>query len=160
MSFASLENWSPALTPGPATAVVARDEAARQLARSLLLREDPALAELRGVASSAGQGSAPATIVVVGKAELLPWADGAIYLGHSTAAGGILWPVLWTPPIPVALLEKALLASHSDLSAPLALVPQWGLLVPLGLALPIERDHLHRFLNAYWPAPSGEVAAP
>ena len=173
--------------PLPATAVVARGEAARQLARSLLRRDDADLAELRGVATlmgpstgdseplaSSGQSgvrlesSGPTnraerpvpTLLVTGRTELLPWADGAVYLGHSGAASRILWPVLWNPRVSAALLEKAMLTRHGDLSAPLALVPQWGLLVPLGLALAVERDHLQRFLKLHWPAGPGAVAAP
>jgi hypothetical protein len=84
--------------------VSAEGEAARALAKRLLVRSDEDLGRLRGVA-----GEGRAGLILVTGAELdLPWTDGARYLGQDPLAPSLLLPTARAPSVSPALLERAL----------------------------------------------------
>ena len=111
---------------------------ARALRERLLRMPDEALARFTGVAT-------PDAVVVLGPSNLLPWFDGALYLG---AQGALLMPSWAEPDVHPALLERALRrAMPKAAPGPLAVLlsglgdakPQ---VVPLGGALPLSRERL------------------
>lgn len=104
--------WRPRAVPLEPVGMAARGEAARALARRLLARSDEELARLTGVA---GQD----LVVILGNAghagypldtALLPWVDGAIYLGRDARAPSLLLPTNREPTVPLPLVERALVA--------------------------------------------------
>ncbi len=149
MEFFDASAWTPRATPLEAVGVVARGIAASELAHRLLDRSDSQLSELRGAASLPG---AAAFLAVVGAFELLPWAGEAIYLGRDTAPA-LLFPIHLAPPQPPELLERALrrrfLSQTSPLAVlPLAVLPMWNLVLPLGEALPLRREFIQQWLES------------
>ena len=127
--------WVPRRLPLDPSAAFARGRAATALARRLLALDDAALAELRGVA---GEG----WLLVVGATDALPWADGVVYLGRDRDAPALLVPTAWSPDVPVALLERALVARHALVSPPLAVLAGPPACVGAGEARPLERARL------------------
>jgi len=84
-----------------AAAVVAAAEVRHALLRSLARRDEPTLAALSYVA-------AEDHLLIVGAEALLPWADGAVYLGCEPATPGLLVPTSSAPNVPLGLFERAL----------------------------------------------------
>jgi hypothetical protein len=131
--------WRPrAASPLEPVAAVALDEAAKRLCAALLSRTDGALGALRGVAGRA-------LVVVTGDAGALPWVDGVVYVGRDPEAAALLVPTMLTTALPIALVERALLAVHAG--APLVVLPRPALVVPLAEARPLERRRLERWLE-------------
>ena len=95
--------WRPRSAPLEPVGMAARGEAARALARRLLARSDEELARLTGVA---GQD----LVLILGDAALLPWVEGAAYLGRDARAPSLLLPTNREPTVPLPLVERALLA--------------------------------------------------
>lgn len=131
----------PRAAPLAPRAAVAEGATAARLARVLLERDDAALARLSGVA-------APGLLVLTGPEEALPWVDGIRYLGLDPEAPALLLPTVLEPEIPIALLERALLAGSPGAPTPLALLQDPQRLVPLGAARPVERAQLVAWLEA------------
>ena len=132
--------WRPRTAPLEPVAMAARGEAARALARRLLARSDEDLARLTGVA---GQD----LIVLLGHAgdpALLPWVDGAVYLGRDARAPSLLVPTNREPAVPLPLVERALVARAAHLRAepPLAVLLDPPLLASVLEARPLIRRRL------------------
>lgn len=70
------------------------------LARRVLAEDDARLANWEGVA---GRG----LLVLLGASALLPWVDGAVYLGRDAAAPSLLLPCALAPDVAASLLERA-----------------------------------------------------
>lgn len=111
-----------------------------ELARRLLARDDENLAKLSGIAGDN-------ILLIFGEAEALPWADGALYLGREAEASSLFLPTTLAPDAPVLLLERAWRARFAQLSLPLAVVPQWNLILPCGAAQSIARRELEKFVE-------------
>lgn len=112
--------WRPRPAPLEPVGMAARGEAARALVRRLLARSDQDLARLTGVA---GQD----LILLLGNAgdtALLPWVDGAIYLGRDPRAPSLLLPTNREPAVPLPLVERALVlrAGRLKVEPPLAVL--------------------------------------
>lgn len=132
--------WRPRPVPLEPVGVAARGEAARALVRRLLARSDEDLARLTGVA---GQD----LILLLGDAALLPWVEGASYLGRDAQAPSLLLPTNREPTVPLPLLERALVAraGHRKAEPPLAVLLDPPLLASALEARPLVRRRL-RFL--------------
>ena len=133
-------NWLPRERPLTPCAVVAQGAAAQRLARRLLRCADAELAQWRGVAERD-------TLVVLGEAEALPWADGAIYLGQEAAAPALLLPTALQPDFPAALLERALRAQFPTVAPPFAVLPGTLQIVSLAGARTVARASLQAWLE-------------
>jgi hypothetical protein len=134
--------WQNRAFPLVHCAVVARGEAARVLARRLLTRDDESLSSLSGVA---GEN----LLLVLGEANNLPWANGALYLGRDVEAPSLFLPTTLAPDVPISLFERALQARFAQLALPLAVLPQWNLILPCGAAQMIARRELEKFVGAF-----------
>jgi hypothetical protein len=137
--------WRPRSAPLEPVGMAARGEAARALARRLLARSDEDLARLTGVA---GQD----LIVLLGNAgdtALLPWVDGAIYLGRDARAPSLLLPTNREPTVPLPLVERALVlrAGHSKAEPPLAVLLDPPFLASVLEARPLVRRRLSLLLQ-------------
>ncbi|MBC7808178.1 MAG: hypothetical protein H7145_18765 [Akkermansiaceae bacterium] len=110
--------WTPRLVPLAPSGVVARGAVvATALANRLLSRTDDQLAELAGV-------QAPGLLIVLSDdPTLLPWAEGAVYLGRDASAPSLLLPTTHAPSVPLPVLERAIRARFPELSVPLAVLP-------------------------------------
>lgn len=99
----------------------------------------PMRARLRSgpLAGLSGVGNAE-LVVVIGEAALLPWVEGALYLGRPAGAVGVLWPVLLWPDQPVDLVAERIVAGWSGRELPVAYLPDPGRVIPLGAARPIS----------------------
>ena len=124
------------------TGVLARGRALLQLVQRLRERDDDGLALLRGVVGSD-------VLVVLGPPDLLPWSDGARYLGRDPAAPSLLLPTTLEPELPLALLERALLRRFADAAPPLAVLPESARVLALGPARTLSAASL----RARWPPP-------
>ncbi len=130
--------WLPRAEPLPAVAACALGPAAHALGQRLLHLPDEHRRRLRGVA---GRG----VLALLGDAEDLPWVDGVLYYGRDPRAPLLLVPTTRAPTVDAALLERAVLARHRDLTPPLLLVAE-GNLVPMGEALTLAEAPLTRAL--------------
>jgi hypothetical protein len=132
--------WQPRAEPLEAVAVAASGAAAPVLGRRLLTRPDNELAELTGVC---GQGF----LLILGGAERLPWADGAIYLGRDPASPNLLLPTVLKPGVPLGLVERMLLSRFAQVEPPVVVVPQSGLIASAAGARAISRPVLTAWLT-------------
>lgn len=134
--------WRPRSAPLEPVGMAARGEAARALARRLLARSDEDLARLTGVA---GQD----LILLFGDAALLPWVEGAAYLGRDARAPSLLLPTNREPTVPLPLVERALIAraGHSKAEPPLAVLLDPPLLASVLEARPLVRRRLSLLLQ-------------
>jgi MoxR-vWA-beta-propeller ternary system domain bpX5 len=107
--------WRLRAQPLVPCAVVAFAKAVGFLGTRLLARSDDALAKLEAVKLENG-------LVVLGAANDLPWAPGVLYLGTEPSAPALLLPTTVEPSAHPALIERAILARHDRLTAPVALV--------------------------------------
>lgn len=125
--------WRPRTHPRAVTALVAEGTAAAALLRRLLALPDASLVALRGVAD-------PRHVLITGPAPLLPWIDGARYLGRAPDAPTLTLPTAQDPTIPLGLLARRV--------APLEPVALWpapggGIVVcPLAEARPLDRARI------------------
>jgi hypothetical protein len=131
--------WQPRTEPLAPLAVAVQGAAATMLARRLLDRSADDLASLRGV-------SAPALLIVSGPGVLLPWAEGALYLGQDPSAPHLLLPTTLAPSAPTALMERALRAAFPAVLPPIAVLMPWNRLVSLQQARAIEAECLREWL--------------
>lgn len=134
--------WRPRSTPLEPVGMAARGEAARALARRLLARSDAELAKLTGVA---GQD----LVVLLGDSALLPWVEGASYLGRDARAPALLLPTNREPTVPLPLVERALIARAGRLQAepPIAVLLDPPLLASVLEARPLVRRRLNLLLQ-------------
>lgn len=137
--------WRPRPVPLDPVGVAARGEAARTLAKRLLARWDrdgEVLSRLSGVAG-------PDLIILLGDAAVLPWVEGAAYLGRDTHAPSLLLPTNREPAVPLPLLERALLIRASRLHAepPLAVLLDPPLLASTIEARPLVRAQIQTWLE-------------
>lgn len=133
-------NWQTRAVPLTACATLARGDVGRVLARRLLAQDDEFLSPLTGV-------SGENVLILLGAANVLPWADGALYLGRDAQAPSLLLPTTLAPDVPLPLLERALRLSFAHLPLPLAVLPQWNLILPCGAAQSIARRELEKFME-------------
>lgn len=137
--------WSPRSEPLAALAVAAVGPVSLALARRALSATEPQLAAWSGVAG-------PGVLILLGGTEVLPWVDGAVYLGRDAAAPSLLLPCTLAPDVAPALLERALVA-HAGSQTPLAVLPRSNQLVPVGAARPVAREALTLWLGAQGAQP-------
>jgi MoxR-vWA-beta-propeller ternary system domain bpX5 len=133
-------DWEPRAEPLAPVAVAALGPAAQLLARRVLAGEDEALVRLRGVAGDR-------VLVLLGEAEALPWADGAVYLGQEASAPGLLVPTTRAPAVPLPLFEQALRRRFGDLAPPLAVLVADVVVLSVAEARPVARDLLQAWLE-------------
>jgi MoxR-vWA-beta-propeller ternary system domain bpX5 len=133
--------WRPRQVPLEPVGLAVRGEAARQLARRLLVRGDDELSRLSGVAANG-------LLVLLGEAADLPWVDGAIYLGRDAGAPSLLLPATREPSAPLPLVERALLARARTAGAapPYAVLADPPLLASTLAARPVARPVLSAWL--------------
>ncbi len=141
MTFPTQQGWTSRAQSLEPRAVIARSEAAFSLAKRLLDRSDEELQLLRGVVSL--EAKLP-VLAIVGAFENLPWTPESLYLGHDESCSNLLWPIHRQPPYASALIEMALLRHFPALPSPLAVLPDWNLVLSLGEALPVRRDFIER----------------
>ena len=134
--------WRPRSAPLEPVGVAVRGEAARALARRLLARSDEDLARLTGVAGHD-------LIVLLGDSALLPWVEGAAYLGRDARAPSLLLPTNREPTVPLPLVERALVVRAGYLKAepPLAVLLDPPLLASVLEARPLVRRRLQLLLQ-------------
>jgi MoxR-vWA-beta-propeller ternary system domain bpX5 len=132
-------HWLPRAEPLIPVAVCACGDTAARLARRLLEYDEERLAQLRGV-------GARRTILLQGETDVLPWVDGAIYLGRDAAAPALLLPTQWTPSVPIDWLERAF---RRLAPPPLALLRDPLQALPLGAALPVARARVTAWLAQF-----------
>jgi len=152
--------WQPRVEALQAIAVAALGEAAPRLARRCLAREDAALALLRGVyADETGDMSG---LFISGDFEVLPWVDGALYLGRDTDAPSLLLPTTLRPDVPLAWFQSALLRQMTQFGSapapPLAVCPAQGVVISLAEARPIDRTRLELWLSCADQLPAEVIA--
>ena len=137
--------WRPRPAPLEPVAMAARGEAARALARRLLARSDEDLARLTGVA---GQDLI-LLLANAGDSGLLPWVEGAAYLGRDARAPSLLLPTNREPTVPLPLMERALVARAGRQKAepPLAVLLDPPLLASVLEARPLVRRRLQLLLQ-------------
>jgi hypothetical protein len=129
--------FQPREAPPAPVAIAAVDDGVEVLAARLLAMSDDVLARFSGV-------STDGAIVVSGPTDLLPWFDGALYLG---ASGALWWPTWATPSVHPQLLEKALRRHCTGAPpGPLAVLfrrfDEPPRVVPMALARPLSRNKL------------------
>lgn len=117
--------WTPRLIPLAPVGIVARGTVATMLANRLLHRTDKQLAELAGVQA------AGLFIVLSEDPTLLPWVDGATYLGRDASAPSLLLSTTYSPSVPLPLLERAMRVRFPQLVLPLAVLPDGKTVVSL-----------------------------
>lgn len=134
--------WRPRSAPLEPVGMAARGEAARALVRRLLARSDAELAKLTGVAGED-------LIVLLGDSALLPWVEGASYLGRDARAPSLLLPTNREPTVPLPLVERSLIARAGRLQAepPLAVLLDPPLLASVLEARPLVRRRLGLLLQ-------------
>lgn len=86
-------------------------------------------------------------LVLTGKADTLPWVDGARYIAPRTEAPMLWLPTLERPDIALDLLAAAIARKHPQ--RPMLLWPQPAQLVPLHRLLPADAAALAR-IAALW----------
>jgi hypothetical protein len=129
--------WTIREPPLPAGAVAAGPGIRDPLIRRLLARSD-----LSGLSAVAGGG----WVVVLGSEALLPWADGARYLGRDPAAPRLWIPTTLAPNVPASLLEAAV--ARLAPGGPWALLDEPPRIVPLSAARALDRRALGALLEA------------
>jgi hypothetical protein len=130
--------WKPRLEPLVPSAALAFGEAARALAQRVLAFDDALLARLRGVGGDD-------VIVVLGEADILPWADGVEYVGRSPDAPSLLLPTTVAPSLGDGLFERAIARTPGG-EPPIAISPARRRAVSVAAARPIDRARLSAWL--------------
>jgi hypothetical protein len=102
---------------------------------------DPARSALLGVAGDD-------ILVLVGPTDALPWAEGAAWLGRDRDAPGLLLPTTLAPDVPTALYARAVLSRAPAGTAPIAVLLEPPLFVPIGSARPLGAGSIHAWLDA------------
>jgi hypothetical protein len=122
-------------------AVIGTGRVARALAHRLLRLADADLATLRGVT---GDG----LIALMGDAASLPWVDGVVYLGRDADAPRLLLPTTLRPTVAADVFERAIARHAGRQASPWAILTAPPRVIPLANALPVERAHVLRWLEA------------
>jgi hypothetical protein len=133
--------FAPRAAPLDPAAVIGTGPVARALAQRLLRMPDADLAALRGVA---GDG----LIALMGETAALPWVDGVVYLGRDADAPRLLLPTTLRPAVAVDVFERAIARLAGWPGNPWAVLAAPPRVIPLADALPVERDHVVRWLGA------------
>jgi hypothetical protein len=123
------QNRFDALEP---SALIAFGNAAENLRGKLLTFDDEKLSALQGV-------FAENLLFVAGAKEILPWANGVVYLGKDRLAPSVFVPTNLRPNVPLDLFEKSLLAKFSA-QKPFAVVE--NKIISIGKMHPISRKIL------------------
>lgn len=126
-------NRSDVLEP---SAIIAFDDAAISLAEKLLFLEDESLQALQGV-------GAKKMILLAGSGEVLPWVNGAVYLGKDSQIPACLLPTTLEPELPSDLFARVIETGFRAL-APFAVLP--GKIIPFGKAKNLSRVILKAWL--------------
>jgi hypothetical protein len=133
-------SWSDREPPLEACAVAAWGDVARRLASHLLELDQTALGRLTGVAGKSA-------IVLLGEETNLPWVDGVLYLGRDPVAPTLLLPTRIESAVPATnLLERALRKRFSNLSPPLAILPDTLTVISCYNALQLSRSRIEAWL--------------
>lgn len=127
-------SFVPRSDPLPARAVAG----GKALAQRLLARPDDELHQFQVVVAGA-------LLIAAGPADLLPWTNGAVYLGSDPRAPALLMPTTQQPNVHPQLLERALRRLSGAAAGPLALLPPH--VVPLLRAAPPSRARLTAWVN-------------
>ena len=134
-------HWRPRFEPLTPLAVAATGVAARALSKHLLERSNDELNRLRGVSWNEG-------LILEGDAGILPWVDGAFYLGHDPLAPKLLLPCALEPSVPLDLWAKAFERQlQRELAAPIAVLLEGHLAISLAGARSVERAKLEAWLE-------------
>lgn len=130
--------WMPRDEPLLPVVVLGIGKVAYTLGRALSKRP-----ELLAVAEVV---AGPELICVRAPTELLPWADGVIYLGREPTAPDLLLPTTLTPHVaPTLLLKACIRAGHA---APLCVLPQPRCIISLARARTVDPPTLDAWLHA------------
>lgn len=128
--------WIPRDTSLLPAVVVGTGDVARVLVRRLLRLDEGGLVALQGVA---GAG----LVAVMGAEGVLPWFDGAVYLGRDADAPTLYLPTALRPDVHLTLFERAFVRGRS-IESPVAVVPEPQGLTAFSLAgaRPLSRARL------------------
>lgn len=99
--------WTARETAPVPAAVVAAGHVARRLLGRLRARPEAALAGLSAVATRN-------LLIIIGRADALPWADGVRYCAPDELAPGLWLPTHAVPNLPADLLHAAVAARVAD----------------------------------------------
>lgn len=139
--------WTLREPPWIPEAVAACAAVARELAKRALLRPEEALSSLRAVVSQEAAGTDNNQwLVLIGPAELLPWADGAVYLAQEPGTPLYL-PTLYAPSVPVQLLDRAFRKRYPHIGAPYAILPETKSVISLVRSSKLEAEALRNWLE-------------
>lgn len=127
--------WTTREPPLEPVAVVGQGVAARTLARRILEDERPGVCDLRVAVGDDW-------IVVCGPADVLPWADGATYLGLEST---LLTPTTMRTTLPVDLVERAIGRKNPGTTVPFRVLIPDCLLVSALPTREVNRGRLRRF---------------
>lgn len=132
--------WREADPPLAPAAMIARGPVATRLLERLVRAPSPGCSGVVG---------ADGAVVLLGRAESLPWLDGVVYLGRHPEAPGVLFPTTTVPGAPLDLVARALRRMVPDPGLPVAVVPTEGrlCLYPLGGARPLGAAELRAALD-------------
>jgi len=132
--------WRARTEPLEPVAVAATGSAAHELARRMLNRSDEELKRVRGV-------SWPDGLAFEGALNDLPWADGALFLGHDRRAPKLLLPCAIEPNVPLDLWARAFERGlEREMSAPILVMPSVQVVVSMAEARGVERAKLEAWL--------------
>lgn len=98
------------------------------------------MGQLQGVAERG-------TLLVRGDAEILPWAEGVVYLGQDAEAPALLLPTALRPDFPAALLERAVRAQFSTVAPPVAVLPGTQQVISVAGARTVARASVQAWLE-------------
>ena len=134
--------WRPRADPLTPLAVAFAGPPARTVAHRLADGQRPTEG-LRGLADGE-------LLLLLGEADALPWAPGALYLGRDDAAPSLLLPTALEPTTAPGLFQTACLQRAGTASV-MVLPPSFAAgpaLVPLGEARPLSPAGLKRWLDS------------
>lgn len=131
--------WQVRQNPLLPTAVAARGNKSKVLAKRLLEFSDETLTLFRGVAGKE-------LLIVLGDEANLPWIDGVEYLGFDNRAPALLLPTIFEPVLPLPLIEKAILA-QTKMIPPISVFIEPVALASIVAARPVLRQSLIKWLE-------------
>ncbi len=125
--------WSLREVPLVTRGLYAQGGAARRVAR-LVLERSP-----EGLCVVAGEDC----LILLGPSDLLPWADGVVYLGQEPDAPGLWMPTTCVCDLHPVLVRQMLEPKHG---LPLLCLPAQGLFVSLFAQAPLSLSRLGAWL--------------
>ncbi|MBZ0185430.1 MAG: hypothetical protein K8F91_04185 [Candidatus Obscuribacterales bacterium] len=123
----------------PSAVAVAGQENSLALLKRLVARDSQSLESLQCQVYDTA-------VVLIGHQSLLPWVDGAIYLGREMDCSLFL-PTCYRPVLAPQLLERAIEARHPLLARPLAILPSVPCIVSIANSFEPQIEILLSFIE-------------